>query len=370
MDVLSDALRVMRVACGVFFTARMTSPWSVTSPPAERLRAVLVPEAECLAHFHILVEGEPCWVALPGRAPVKMTPGDLIILPQGEAHVMTSDLALPPLPVEQSLEGVAATIANAQPGRLPAMNFGGGGPASRLVCGYLQCDQAFNPLLGAMPQAIFVRVRDGAATVQTTGGTTELSHLTIPAEAANWIETTLRYAVSEAHADNAAGGTMLARLAELVFTEVMRRYIEKVPEGEAGWLAALNDAQVSRVLKLVHADPKRDWTVAALGKEAGISRSALAERFTAMIGESPMRYVANWRMQLAMRLLRESGQCISEIAAQVGYESEAAFNRAFRRLVGKPPAAWRDGGRPQAGRARPMGPPPKAELRPAGARLI
>jgi AraC-like DNA-binding protein len=350
MDVLADALRVMRVACGVFFTCKMTAPWAVTSPPAERLRAVLVPEAECLAHYHILVDGEPCWVALPGRPPVKMAPGDLIILPQGEAHVMASDLALEPLPVEQSLRGVAATIAAAQPGRLPAMEFGGGGPASRLVCGYLQCDQSFNPLLGAMPQAIVVRVRDGAASVQTTGGTTELSQLVIPAEAANWIETTLRYAVSEAHTDNAAGGTMLARLAELVFTEVMRRYIENVPEGEKGWLAALNDAQVSRVLKLIHGEPKRDWTVAALGREAGISRSALAERFAAMVGESPMRYLANWRMQLAKRLLRESGQNIAEVAAQVGYESEAAFNRAFRRLVGKPPAAWRDDGKRRAAR--------------------
>lgn len=354
MDVLADALRVMRVACGLFFTARITSPWAVTSPPAERLRPLLAPEAECLAHFHILVDGEPCWVALPGRPPIKMTPGDLIILPQGEQHVMTSDLALPPPPVEHGLRLIPAMFANVRPGRLPQMCDGGGGAESRLVCGYLQCDQSFNPLLGAMPNAIFVRVRDGAATVETTTGATELRHLTIPAEAAHWIETTLRYAISEAHADNAAGGTMLARLAELVFAEVMRRYIEKMPEGEKGWLAALGDAQVSRVLKLIHGDPGRDWTVAALGKEAGISRSALAERFSAMVGESPMRYLANWRMQLAKRLLRESGQNIAEIAAQVGYESEAAFNRAFRRLVGKPPAAWRDGGRPKA---RPAGPP-------------
>jgi AraC-like DNA-binding protein len=346
MDVLSDALRVMRVACGVFFTARMTSPWSVTSPPAERLRPILAPEAECLAHFHILVEGEPCWVALQGRPSVRMAPGDLIILPQGEQHVMTSDLALPAPPVEQSLRSIPAIFANALPGRLPQMNYGGGGPASHLVCGYLQCDQSFNPLLGALPQAVLVRVRDGAATVQTTTGTTELRQLALPAEAANWIETTLRYAVSEAHAANPAGGTMLARLAELVFAEVMRRYIEKVPEREAGWLAALNDAQVARVLKLIHADPKRGWTVAALGKAAGISRSALAERFAALIGESPMRYLAGWRMQLAKRLLRESGQSVAEIAAAVGYESEAAFNRAFRRLVGKPPAKWRDGGKP------------------------
>ncbi len=345
MDVLADALRVMRVACGVFFTARMSSPWAVTSPPAERLLPVLAPEAECLAHFHILVEGEPCWVTLPGRAPVKMMPGDLVILPQGEQHVMASDPAVPPLPVDKTLCGIQAMFANVPPGRLPELNYGGGGPGSRLVCGYLQCDQSFNPLLGALPHAVLVRVRDGAASVDTTSGAGEPRRLALPPEAAHWIETTLRYAVSEAHAANAAGGTMLARLAELVFAEVMRRYIEKVPEGEKGWLAALNDAQVSRVLKLIHGEPTRDWTVAALGKEAGISRSALAERFAAMVGDSPMRYLANWRMQLAKRLLRESGQNIAEIASQVGYESEAAFNRAFRRLVGKPPAAWRDGGK-------------------------
>lgn len=348
MDVLADALRVMRVACGVFFNARMSSPWSVTSPPAERLRPVLAPEAECLAHFHILVEGEPCWVALPGRPPVKMSPGDLVILPLGDLHVMASDLALPPPPVEQSLSVIPALFANVPPGRLPQMVYGGDGPVSNLVCGYLQCDQAFNPLLGALPQAVLVRLGDGAASVQTTAGTDALRELPLPAEAAHWIATTLRYAVAEAHAANAAGATMLARLAELVFAEVMRRYIEKVPEGEKGWLAALGDPQVSRVLKLIHADPKRDWTVAALGKEAGISRSALAERFSTMVGESPMRYLAAWRMQLAKRLMREGGQSIAEIAAQVGYESEAAFNRAFRRLVGKPPAAWRDGGRPRA----------------------
>ncbi len=368
MDVLADALRVMRVTCGVFFTAKMSSPWSVTSPPAERLRPIIAPEAECLAHFHILVEGEPCWVALPGRPPVRMQPGDLIILPQGEQHVMASDLALSPLPVEHTLRAIPALLAQARPGRLAHTDLGGGGPASHLVCGYLRCDQSFNPLHDALPNAVLVRVRDGAAIVDATAGTAELRRLALPPEAARWIETTLRYAVSEARAANAAGSTMLPRLAELVFAEVMRRYIEKVPEGEAGWLAALGDAQVSRVLKLLHGDPKRGWTVAALGKEAGISRSALAERFTAMIGESPMRYLANWRMQLAKRLLRESGRNIAEIAAQVGYESEAAFNRAFRRLVGKPPAAWRDGGR--SARARLMRSVPSDGLRPAGARLI
>jgi AraC-like DNA-binding protein len=153
---------------------------------------------------------------------------------------------------------------------------------------------------------------------------------------------------------------MLARLAELMFTEVMRRYVEHLPAGQSGWLAGLGDPQIARVLKLIHGEPKRAWTVAALGKEAGISRSALAERFAALIGESPMRYLAGWRMQLAKRLLRESGQSIATIAAEVGYESEAAFNRAFRRLVGRPPATWRDGGRAKPARTAFIGPPVKA----------
>jgi AraC family transcriptional regulator, alkane utilization regulator len=360
MDVLSDALRVIRLSGAVFFTAKFSSPWSVTSPPAERLKPILAPDAECIALFHIMAEGEPCWVEIEGQPPIKMSPGDFIIMPQGDQHVMTSDLALPPLPLEPSLKGLQRTLASTAEGKLPCMTYGGAGPVATMVCGYLHCDQRFNPLLGAMPRVICVRVRDGAATVRSSGATTELRQLAMPPETANWLETTLRYTVSEARAEHSAGGPMLARLAELMFAEVMRRYVEHLPAGQSGWLAGLGDPQIARVLKLIHADPKRDWTVAALGKEAGISRSALAERFTAMIGESPMRYLANWRMQLAKRLLRESGQNIAEIAAQVGYESEAAFNRAFRRLVGRPPAMWRDGGRPKPARAPFVGPPIKA----------
>src|SRR5262249_40193732 len=155
----------------------------------------------------------------------------------------------------------------------------------------------------------------------------------------------------EAQGAAGPGVPMLARLAEVIFAEVMRRYVEHLPAGQSGWLAGLSDPQIARVLKLIHAEPKRAWTVAALGKEAGISRSALAERFASLIGESPMRYLAGWRMQLAKRLLRESGQSIAMIANEVGYESEAAFNRAFRRLVGRPPATWRDGGRAKPARA-------------------
>lgn len=365
MDVLSDALRVVRLTGAVFFTSKFSAPWSITSARAERLKPILAPEAECIAMFHILAEGAPVWVAIEGRAPIAMAPGDLIILPQGDQHVMASDLAVPPLGVEPSLLGLRRTLESAAPGRLATMEYGGGGAVSRLVCGYLHCEQKFNPLLGAMPHLILVRIKDGAALVRSTGADTELRQLAMPPETANWLGSTLRQMVTEAEATQGSSRIMLARLAELLFAEVMRRYAEHLPAGETGWLAGLSDPQIARVLRLIHAEPKRNWTVAQLGKEAGISRSALAERFSALVGESPMRYLAGWRMQLAKRLLREGGQGIAAIAAEVGYESEAAFNRAFRRLVGQPPATWRDGGRDRALRAKVVGPPMKAVLRPA-----
>jgi len=361
MDVLSDALRVIRLTSAVFFTARFSAPWSAISPAAERMRPILAPDSECMALFHIVASGEPCWVAIEGKAPIKVSAGDIVILPQGDQHVLTSDLTLKPPSIDTSLRGLISTLEEKTPGCLPGMHYGGGGAATNVICGYLHCDQRFNPLLGAMPQAICVRVRDGAALVQSTGATTELRALAMPPETANWLETTLRYTIAEAQGPSAAGSAMLARLTELMFAEVMRRYVEHLPAGESGWLAGLHDAQIGRVLRLIHADPARGWTVAALGKAAGISRSALAERFAALVGESPMRYLAGWRMQLAKRLLRETGQGIAEIAVRVGYESEAAFNRAFRRLVGKPPATWRNGDRAQRTRASFIGPPPKAQ---------
>lgn len=188
MDVLSDALRVIRLTSAVFFTAKFSAPWSVTSPPAKQLQPILAPQAECIAMFHILAEGEPCWITIEGQAPLKITAGDLIIFPQGDQHVMTSNVALAPLPLEPSLRGLSRTLDSAVPGCLPMMNYGGGGPTTNLVCGYLHCDQRFNPLLGAMPQVVCVRIKDGAALVRSTGIDTELRALAMPPETANWLD--------------------------------------------------------------------------------------------------------------------------------------------------------------------------------------
>jgi len=336
MDVLADVLRVVRLTGAVFFTADLSSPWSVLSPPSAQLKPLLAPTAECLALFHILSEGKSCRIVAPDQPVLTMEAGDLLILPHADEHVMTVSAGLEPVPL-------GSILPPPVPGRLPRLVHGGGGQVSRFVCGFLHCDQRFNPLIGALPSLICVRVRGGAAEVYFSfRGDARLRNAALPSQAAGWLANTLQYTVAEAMAAESADRAMLARFAELLFAEVLRRYTEALPAGGAGWLAGLGDVQVGRALKLLHAEPTRTWTVEELGREAGISRSSLAERFAALIGESPMRYLAGWRMQLAKRLLRETPLGIGEIGAQVGYESEAAFNRAFKRFVGEPPATWRD----------------------------
>ncbi|MGH2670742.1 MAG: AraC family transcriptional regulator [bacterium] len=294
-----------------------------------------MPTAECISLFHILVEGQ-CWVELRERARIHMDAGDLIIFPRGDQHVLASDLSLSPTPMASILPSPSARV-------MQRLVHGGGGAQTRFVCGFLHCDQKFNPLLGALPPVLCVRSREDSAVVEafgdsTTGGGTVL----VPRDASSWIGTTLRYSVREATASRLGNQTMLARLAELLFVEVLRRYTEQLPAGGTGWLAGLSDPQVGRALRLLHAEPARAWTVEELGRAAGVSRSALAQRFRALIGESPMRYLTGWRMQLARQLLREGGGGLADVAAHVGYESEAAFNRAFRRHMGQPPATWRN----------------------------
>jgi AraC-like DNA-binding protein len=163
----------------------------------------------------------------------------------------------------------------------------------------------------------------------------------VPQGSGTWLSTTLKFTTNEAKAARPGNAAMLGRLTELMFVEILRQYMQQLPADQDGWLAGLNDVQVGKALRLMHANPARDWTVSELAHEAAISRSALAERFTQLIGESPMRYLAGWRVQLAKQMLRDGDCSIAGIAARVGYESEAAFNRAFKRGAGSPPAAWR-----------------------------
>lgn len=334
MDILSDVLRVVRLSGAVFFTAEFSAPWALDSPNPELLASIVLPDAECVVLFHILTEGE-CFVLCKTHPPVRMEAGDVVIFPHGEPHTMCSHLGAKATPM-------GAVFSQGSPDAPPQVAFGGGGSKSRFICGYLNCDQRFNPLVGALPDMLLVRSSSDYAAVET------INHngarpAQVSQSSGSWLSTTLKFTINEAKSARPGNAAMLGRLAELMFVEILRQYMQQLPAGQPGWLAGLNDVHVGKALRLMHANPTHDWTVAKLAREAAISRSALAERFTQLIGESPMRYLAAWRLQLAMQMLQDGDASVAEVAARVGYESEAAFNRAFKRSTGSPPAAWRRG---------------------------
>ena len=333
MDVLSDVLRVVRLTSAVFFTARFSSPWSIESPPSDQLARSLRLRAESIALFHVLVEGE-CWVSMEGHAPLRMEARDVIIFPHGDPHVMSSQMGAKPRPI-------SALLPSQPSEEIPQLDYGGGGEATRFVCGYLHCDQRFNPLIGALPTVLSVCGRDSARQGEPSEVETAKRPGVVLADADSWLASTLRHTIEEADGTRPGSFAMLARLTELLYVEVLRRYMRQLPSGHTGWLAGAKDPEVGRAMRLLHARPERQWTVEDLAREVGVSRSGLAQRFTEMTGEAPMRYLTGWRIQLAKHLILQAGLSIAEVADRVGYESEAAFNRAFKRHVGVPPVAWR-----------------------------
>lgn len=331
MDVLSDVLRVVRLSGGVFLSAKFSAPWSVESPPPDQLAPILMPTAESISMFHILAEGD-CWFEVKGQPPLKVESGDVVIFPRGDQHLMSSGPGLKPVPIGR--------ILSVGPG-VSQLVHGGGGKGAEFVCGYLYTDQRFNPLFEALPTLLCVRTQEGSVEVESIGQANPSAGATVPLHASMWLNTTIYYLISEARARRPGNNSLLARLTELMFLEVLRHYVEQLPGDRTGWLAGLKDPHVGKAMAQLHSDPAHNWTVDELARDAGVSRSALAERFTTLIGESPMRYLANWRIQVARQLLSEGHFNLAEIAARVGYDSEYSFNRAFKRHVGQPPAAWR-----------------------------
>ncbi len=332
MDVLSDVLRVVRLSGAVFFTAEFSSPWAIESPNPELLASVVLPDADCVALFHILMEGE-CLVECKAHPPVKMETGDVIIFPHGQPHTMRSHSGAKATPIN-------SLLSRPSPDALPEVAFGGGGRKSRFLCGYLNCDRRFGPLVGALPTILLVRSRNDYASVEAIDRS-GVKPAQVPQGSGTWLGTTLKFTINEAKSARPGNAAMLGRLTELMFVEILRQYIQQLPAEQGGWLGALKDAAVGKALRLMHANPAQNWTVAELAREAAVSRSVLAEQFTKMVGESPMRYLAGWRIQLAKQMLRDSASSVADVAARVGYESEAAFNRAFKRIAGAPPASWR-----------------------------
>jgi AraC-like DNA-binding protein len=325
LDALSDVLRIVRLTGAVFMDAEFTAPWCIGEPVGVEVCIEHLPEAEHVVIYHLLTEGQAD-VALPGAAPQKARAGDLVIIPAGEEHALGSDLSRP------RADG-ARLLVQRGPDDAPIVRHGGGGETTRMVCGYLACDSSlFNTVLATLPRLMIVNMRDGAA--------------------AQWLLSSIRFGIAESRAQRAGAGTVLAKLSELMFVEAIRRHVESLPSEQTGWLAGLRDRFVGRSLALIHAKPAKAWTVEELAGEVGLSRSALAERFTGLIGQPPMQYLTRWRLQLAANLLRTGSGNVASVAADVGYDSEAAFNRAFKRELGVTPAAWR-----RAPAAAPSSPP-------------
>lgn len=333
MDVLSEVLRVIRVSGAVHFNAGFTRPWSVVTSPPDLLTSRLMPGAEAITLFHVAIEAG-CWITCGELDPIRIEAGDVLVFPRGDQHVMTSDPGLAPVTI-------ASIFPKASAEQIAWVRHGGGGEETRFVCGYLHSDQRFGPLLDAMPAFICVRLRDGKIILDAFSDTERYAEPVVLEQEAGWWQASMDQMIAEAMLPGPGNRAMLARLCELLFMQVVRWQLNHIAEGRRGWLAGLNDPHVGRALTLLHAEPARSWTVEELADCAAISRAALGKRFVELVGEAPIQYLAGWRMHLARRLLRDSDLSLGEIAARVGYESEAAFNRAFSRLVGAPPGTWR-----------------------------
>jgi len=264
-----------------------------------------------------------------------MASGDVIVFPRGDQHTMRTHGTATAMPI-------TSIFSPGKQDEPPQLSYGGGGRASQFVCGYLNCDQRFSPLVEALPTMLVVRSRDDYSTIEAVDATGSRASV-VPPGSGTWLGTTLKFTISEARAARPGNTAMVGRLTELMFVEILREYMHRLPQNQGGWLGGLNDPHVGKVLRLLHANPVHDWTVDELAREVAVSRSVLAQRFTELVGETPMRYLANWRMQLAKQMMREGAHSIQEVATRVGYDSEAAFNRAFKRATGSPPATWRKG---------------------------
>ncbi len=313
MDVLSDVLRVMRLSGAMFLEARFTAPWCVLSQvTAEECQAYMADPGRVVA-YHYVVEGRML-VRRGEEAPIEVSAGQIVLLSRNDPHCLGSTFDIPAADAAQiAMEPVG--------GGMVALTHGGGGDLTRIVCGFLGFDAAANPVTASLPPVLVMDVARGAA--------------------GSWIESSFHYAAREAAAGRAGSGTVLSRLSELLFIEVLRRWLAEAPEDARGWLAGLRDPVVGSALGLLHANLAHPWTAEELARQTGVCRSVFAERFTHLVGEPPMRYLAGWRMRVAAHMLREERHSVGRTAFAVGYESEAAFSRAFKREYGVAPAGWR-----------------------------
>jgi AraC-like DNA-binding protein len=313
MDSILDILRGMRLSGGIVLEAAFTAPWCVTSQIGPEDCTPFTPRPVNIIAYHYISAGSLV-VEVEGHPPVAVTGGELVVIPRNDPHRMGSTL-------DRGAVNAHELIQPGANGGLARIVHGGGGERTHVLCGFLGTETANDPLLQILPPVMKINFADTAA--------------------ANWIESSMTFAARELAAGHIGSPPTLARLAELLFMEAVRRYLSSLPAEQSGWRAGVRDPIVARALGLLHARMSQRWTAEELAREVGLSRSALADRFTRVMGEPPIRYLAQLRLQAAAQQLKGSSDSIARIAFQVGYESEAAFNRAFKREFGDPPATWR-----------------------------
>lgn len=313
MDALSELLRAVKLSGAMFYNAEGSKPWRVAAPPSNKLCEYVGARASHVIEFHFVTNGTG-YIKV-GDETTPFAPGDLLVIPHGDAHEMGNGTGAPLL---DAAVGLPALLT----GDLQRSSFGGGGEKTNFVCGYLACEAGLiRPVLAGLPRVLRVNVRTDAA--------------------GQWLESSILHAVERVNAATPGSDVILARLAEVLFTEALQRYLSQLPPGRTGWLAGAGDPTVGRSLAALHRKPAHPWTLDELAEAAAVSRSALTERFARYLGQSPMAYLTDWRIELGAEALRTTSRSVLQVAAEVGYESEAAFNRAFKRKFGQPPAQYR-----------------------------
>lgn len=303
VDPLGEALHFLHMNGVLYSRSEFTAPWGLALPPFSNLLM-----------FHVVMSGR-CWLKVEGEEAQLLQPGDFALVPHGEGHELLS------------ASGVSAVNLFDVPRKMISERYeilrqGGGGEATNMMCGVVQFDHpAAHQLVRLLPRLIFIEAWRSP-------------HM-------EWIQSTLRLMAAEARELQPGGETVITRLADILVIQAIRSWIAEDPMAQTGWLGALHDKQIGRAILLIHRKPALSWTVASLAKEVAMSRSAFAARFKELVGESPMQYVTRWRMNVALNLLKEENLSLGELADQLGYQSEAAFSRAFKRFIGISPGAAR-----------------------------
>jgi AraC-like DNA-binding protein len=314
MDVLSTVLKTVKLEGAMFYNAEFSAPWSFRSPPSCQVVPYLMSEPRHVIIYHLLTHGR-AYANVEGGPRVSLSAGDIVVFPHGDPHIMGNGRDVEPRDNTKKLHEILSQ-------GLKLARMGGGGEITRFICGYLICDaQLCKAFLGGLPPLFKVNIGNDSS--------------------GQWLENSIRYSVGQAVASQTGSEIVVAKLSEALFAETLRRYVELLPPDQTGWLAGARDPAVGSALALLHRQPSAPWTIAELSKQVGVSRSVLAERFRHFLGVPPMAYLARWRLQLGAQLLTSTSHSVAHIAAEVGYESEPAFNRAFKREFGSPPARFR-----------------------------